>query len=162
METPDWKKFEQLAAAIQRELAPDAKITENAKLVGKSGSKRQIDILIEEETGQFKLRIAIECKDYKNPVDIKDVETFLGLLSDVGAHKGAMVAANGFTAAARERALNAGQLRVFGVIHWPWWVAALPLEYGVIYCLYMTIDGALYRAGLKKIGGYARFTSNVD
>ena len=108
METPDWKKFEQLAAAIQRELAPDAKITENAKLVGKSGSKRQIDILIEEETGQFKLRIAIDCKDYKNPVDIKDVETFLGLLTDVGAHKGAMVAAHGFTAAARERALNAG------------------------------------------------------
>jgi hypothetical protein len=50
-------------------------------------------------------------------------------------------------------------LRFFGVIHWPWWLAALPLEYGVIYCLYMTIDGALHRAGLKKVGGYARFTS---
>ena len=50
-------------------------------------------------------------------------------------------------------------LRFFGVIHWPWWLAALPLEYGVIYCLYMTIDGALYRAGLKKVGGYARYTS---
>src|SRR6266704_3096932 len=50
-------------------------------------------------------------------------------------------------------------LRFLGVIHWPWWLAALPLEYGVIYCLYMTIDGALYRAGLKKIGGYARSTS---
>lgn len=49
-------------------------------------------------------------------------------------------------------------LRFFGVIHWPWWVAALPLEYGVVYCLYMTIDGALYRAGLKKVGGYARLT----
>src|SRR5438132_14078191 len=49
-------------------------------------------------------------------------------------------------------------LRFFGVIHWPWWLAAVPLEYGVIYCLYMTIDGALYRAGLKKMGGYARFT----
>jgi hypothetical protein len=50
-------------------------------------------------------------------------------------------------------------LRFFGVIHWPWWLAALPLEYGVIYCVYMTIDGALHRAGLKKVGGYARFTS---
>src|SRR5438270_3502388 len=49
-------------------------------------------------------------------------------------------------------------LRFFGVIHWPWWLAALPLEYGVIYCLYMTINGALYRSGLKKVGGYARFT----
>jgi len=50
-------------------------------------------------------------------------------------------------------------LRFFGVIQWPWWLAALPLEYGVIYCLYMTVDGALYRAGLKRVGGSARFTS---
>src|SRR6266567_6657066 len=49
-------------------------------------------------------------------------------------------------------------LRFFGVIHWPWWLAALPLEYGVIYSLYMTIDGALFRAGLKDVGWYARFT----
>jgi hypothetical protein len=49
-------------------------------------------------------------------------------------------------------------LRAFGVIHWSWWLAALPLEYGVIYCLYMTIDGALYRAGWKRAGRYARFT----
>ena len=49
-------------------------------------------------------------------------------------------------------------LRFFGVIHWPLWAAALPLEYGVIYCMYMTIDGALYRAGLKKVGSYARLT----
>jgi hypothetical protein len=49
-------------------------------------------------------------------------------------------------------------LKFFGVISWPWWVAALPLIYGVLYCLYMTIDGALYRAGLKGVGGYARFT----
>jgi hypothetical protein len=49
-------------------------------------------------------------------------------------------------------------LRFVGVIHWPWWLAALPLEYGVIYCVYMTIDGALYRAGLKDVGRYVRFT----
>jgi len=50
-------------------------------------------------------------------------------------------------------------IRFIGVIHWPWWLVALPLEYGVIYCLYMTIDGALYRAGLKEMGGYARSTT---
>src|SRR5258707_12993908 len=53
-------------------------------------------------------------------------------------------------------------LKLFGVIGWPWLVAALPLEYGVLYCLYMTIDGALYRAGLKKVGGYARFTTSDE
>jgi len=50
-------------------------------------------------------------------------------------------------------------LRTIGVIHWAWWIAALPLEYGVIYCLYMTIDGTKYRAGLKDAGAYARFTA---
>ncbi len=50
-------------------------------------------------------------------------------------------------------------LKLIGVTHWPWWLAALPLEYGVLYSFYMTIDGALYRAGLKDVGGYARFTS---
>jgi hypothetical protein len=49
-------------------------------------------------------------------------------------------------------------IRTIGVIHWPWWIVALPLEYGVIYCLYMTIDGAKYRAGLKDAGAYARST----
>jgi hypothetical protein len=49
-------------------------------------------------------------------------------------------------------------LKFFGVIPWPWWVAALPLIYGVLYCLYMTIDAALYRAGMKGVGGYAQFT----
>src|SRR5216117_3997959 len=53
-------------------------------------------------------------------------------------------------------------LKLFRVIHWPWWVAALPLEYGVLYCLYMTIDGALYRAGFKGVGGYARFTTSDE
>jgi len=52
-------------------------------------------------------------------------------------------------------------LKVIGVIHWPWWVAALPLEYGVLYCLYMTIDGALFRLRMKKVGRYAAFTSGL-
>ena len=53
-------------------------------------------------------------------------------------------------------------IRIFGFIHWSWWIVALPLEYGIIYCLYMTIDGARYRAGLKDAGTYARFTSPLS
>jgi hypothetical protein len=52
-------------------------------------------------------------------------------------------------------------LKFFHVITWPWWVAALPLVYGVLYCLYMTIDGALFRAGVKGIGAYARYTQGL-
>lgn len=49
-------------------------------------------------------------------------------------------------------------LKFTNVIHWSRWLAALSLEYGVIYCLYMTIDGAKYKAGLKDACGYARAT----
>jgi len=53
-------------------------------------------------------------------------------------------------------------LRFFHIITWPWWVAGQPLEYGVLYCLYMTIDGALYRAGRKEIGRYAVATMSDE
>jgi hypothetical protein len=52
-------------------------------------------------------------------------------------------------------------LNFFHVITWPWWVVALPFVYGALYCLYMTIDGALFRAGLKGIGTYARYTQGL-
>ena len=115
MPAPDWKKFEELAASIQAELAPEAKVSANARLRGKSGKLRQIDVLIEQETGQYKLRIVVDCKDHKNPVDVNDIESFLGLIQDVGAHKGAMVAANGFTETAKIRATAAG-LDLFRVV----------------------------------------------
>ena len=50
-------------------------------------------------------------------------------------------------------------LKYFGVAIGPWWAFALPFEYLTLYCLYMVIDGLLYRAGLKDIGRYARFTT---
>lgn len=40
-------------------------------------------------------------------------------------------------------------LRFVGVIHWSWWLAALPLEFGVIFCGYNTIKGGLYRSDLE-------------
>ncbi len=106
---PDWKKFEKLVAVIQRELTPDASVATNTFLLGRrSQTQRQVDILIERRVAQFDLRIAIDCKDHKDPVDVKDVEEVIGLIDDVGANKGAIVAANGFTAAAKKRGADAG------------------------------------------------------
>jgi hypothetical protein len=53
-------------------------------------------------------------------------------------------------------------LKSLHVISWPWWAAALSLEYGMLYRLCMTIDDALFCAGRKDIGGYARFTATDD
>jgi hypothetical protein len=105
---PKWKGYEELVAKIQSDLAGDAEVKLNDKIVGKSGAIRQIDVSIRKRIGQFDLLIVIDCKDHAGPIDIKDVEAFIGLVQDVGASKAALVSANGYTKAARERATQAG------------------------------------------------------
>jgi hypothetical protein len=86
-------------------LPPKAEVTHDVKLDGRySGRKRQIDILVREQVGQYDIKIIIDCKDYKSPVDVKAVEEFYGLLSDVGAQKGVLVCPKGFTTTAKTRA----------------------------------------------------------
>ena len=104
MERPKWKKFEELVARIQTDLAGDAVVTPNDRIKGKVGVLRQVDVSIRKNVGQFDLLIVLECKDSGRPVDAKDVEEFMGLAQDVGAHKAGMVVAKGFSAAAKKRA----------------------------------------------------------
>ena len=101
----EWQQLELLIASIQRQLAPGAKVTHNAKIEGKqSETTRQIDVLVEQTIGQYPIRVVLDCKDYKSPVDVKSVEEFHGLMVDVGAHKGALVCPAGFTKSAKKRA----------------------------------------------------------
>jgi len=106
---PKWKRFEKLITTIQKALSPGAVVTPNEKIVGQlTGIAREVDISVRHKTGQFNLLIVIDCKDYAEPVDVKDVEEFIGLVQDVAANKGAMVAPMGFSTAAKTRARKAG------------------------------------------------------
>ena len=106
---PKWKRFETLVAKIQQEFTPYATVTLDDKIVGRrSRVSRQIDISVRRTVGQFNILIVIDCKDYSNPIDVKDVEEFLGLIDDVSANKGAMVSSAGFTETAKTRAQDAG------------------------------------------------------
>jgi len=100
----DYAKLEKLVAKIQQDLAPTSIVEHNVKLMGKSGHRRQIDVLVRDRIGQYEILIVIDCKDYKSPVDIKGVEEFAGLYEDVGAQKGVLVCPSGFTKAAKARA----------------------------------------------------------
>jgi hypothetical protein len=100
---PIWEQLEILVAQIQRELAPDAAVTHNVKVRGRDSQQmRQVDVLVQQPIGQYQITIAIDCKDYAEPVDVKSVEEFEGLLRDIAADKGAMVAPRGFTPAAKK------------------------------------------------------------
>lgn len=100
----DFKKLEKLVAKIQQDLAPNSKVSHDVKIKGKSGAQRQIDVLVEDQIGQYEIRIVIDCKDYKTPVDIKDVEECYGLFEDVAAQRGVIVCPAGFTKNAKTRA----------------------------------------------------------
>lgn len=83
------EELERLVQRIQQELAPNAEVIHNVKMQGRrSKVKRQIDVLVTEKIGQYEINIIIDCKDYKNPIDVKGVEEFYGLLEDVGGQKG--------------------------------------------------------------------------
>jgi len=109
MTEPQWRRFEKLVARVQRELSPQAQVTHNERIRGrKTGELRQVDVTIRTNAGQFPLLVAMDCKDLGRPATVTHVEAFAGLLDDIGANKGALVASNGFSAAAKRRAMEAG------------------------------------------------------
>ena len=146
MQQPKWKQFEELVAKIQRDLAgSNATVVHDDKIMGKrTGIERQIDVSIRQRVGQYDILIVIDCKDYGKPLDVKDVEEFMGLAQDVGANKAAMVAAKGYSEAAKERAKDADieLYRVVDTGEHPWKTgASLPTLYE---CSGITAIGLFY------------------
>jgi hypothetical protein len=71
----EYQDLEKLVAAIQKQLAPASDVQHNVRLDGRrSGVNRQIDVLVSQKVGQYDIRIIIDCKDHKQPVDVKGVE----------------------------------------------------------------------------------------
>jgi hypothetical protein len=98
---PKWKRFEKLAYEIQKEFVGSAKVTLSDSIQGvDSKTSRQIDISVRQSIGQYPILVVIDCKDYKDPLDVKVVEEFAGMVRDVRANKGALISSNGFTEAA--------------------------------------------------------------
>lgn len=106
---PKWKKFENLVGKIQKVFSPDAVVTIDDRIIGKiTETKRQVDITIRKKIGQYNILVGIDCKDLSSPVDVKGVEEVIGLIQDIGANKGAIVSASGFTSTALKRGEKAG------------------------------------------------------
>lgn len=60
---PKWRRFEEAVASIQKNIAPNARITHDEKILGKSNTERQIDIVIHYDIGQISVLVIIDCKD---------------------------------------------------------------------------------------------------
>lgn len=112
----DWRNYETQILERLREMAGgDADVEFDASLSGRySKIKRQVDIHV---CGNFAGRVAhgtmaVDCKCFSRNVDVKDVETFIGLVDDVGTDFGLLVTTEGFSAAAANRAAAARGVRI--------------------------------------------------
>jgi hypothetical protein len=56
-----------------------------------------------------------DCKDYKNPVDIKVVEAFIAMIKDLGRPKVPLFSTSGFTGGAIPRAKDA-RIDTYGLV----------------------------------------------
>lgn len=102
---PDWFDYQQLAAAIYRDLSPSAVVTHDDHILGfTSGIKRQIDVSIRADICGHAMLIVVQAKDLGRPADLNVVGEFESVIADVRATKGVLICSGGFTTTAIEYA----------------------------------------------------------
>lgn len=103
----NWKDYEKEVFEIFRSEYPEAQITFDAQKPGRySKVNRQCDVLIEDYVAGNRMTIVVDAKFFGKNVDVKDVESFIGMLEDIGAHKGLLITQRGYSDAALNRAHN--------------------------------------------------------
>jgi hypothetical protein len=122
--------FQQLVHMVEQAYAPfGAKVTESAM-----ENMREIDVLIEPPaiTALHRIKIAVETKDEKRPLDVIVVEQYIGKYTGKGSiqvDQVVLVARNGFTKGARERAELVGmKLFVLNEVTQSDWTKLVPQQ----------------------------------
>ena len=101
----EWRKYEKLVHNNLEAKFPNCSITFDDSIFGIfSKTDRQIDISIRGELAGNKILGIVDCKFYSKKVDVKGVESFLGMLEDLKANIGIMITNVGYSEAAINRA----------------------------------------------------------
>ncbi|MGL4560120.1 MAG: restriction endonuclease, partial [Afipia sp.] len=115
MRRNDWEIYERMIARlIADQASTEFCVTPNARIVGKiSGRSRQIDVLMEtrHDTDNTR-RVIVDAKKRTRKIDVKEVETFIGMMEDVQATHGYLVSPSGHTKAAEKRAQQTVSIRI--------------------------------------------------
>lgn len=102
----EYRDYENGVADVLAFLAGDsATVERNVRLPGRrSGRSRQIDVLVRGRIfGMTDATLIVDCKRRRAPVDVKAVESFIGMIEDVGADVGIVMTTAGSTGTARDR-----------------------------------------------------------
>jgi predicted helicase len=101
----EWRKYEKQICNNLQAKFPGYSIISDDYISGIfSKTDRQIDISIRGELAGNKLLGIVDCKYYSKKIDVKAVESFLGMLEDLNANIGLMITNNGYSSAAINRA----------------------------------------------------------
>src|SRR5439155_6888366 len=100
-----WQEYQEAVAKFYEQTGGFGTVERDVRLPDKdTQSPRQIDVLIALSERGHDLRLVIDAKFRKQPLDVKDVEEVHGLCVAVRASKAIIVAANGWTAPAQQKA----------------------------------------------------------
>src|ERR1700688_1546822 len=89
--SPKWKHFERLVAAIHKATDQGADVRWNEKIDG-----RQFDVTIRFRKGLYEYLTVVECKDYGIAVPVEKVDAFVTKAADVHANQAVMASSSGF------------------------------------------------------------------
>lgn len=88
----------------------NAIVGKNVVIIGKSGAKNEFDVYYEFIKANIKHKVAIECKNHKEPVSKGKVSEFKGKLDELNNITGVMVSASGYQEGAKLYAKEHGIL----------------------------------------------------
>lgn len=98
----EWQDYEKIVLEECRRVFRNADISHNVHIKGLYSKRmRQIDVLVQTDKGTV---YVVDAKKYGIKVDVKTVESFIGMVKDVGGNYGIIVSEKGFTKAAINRA----------------------------------------------------------
>jgi restriction system protein len=100
---PAWRSYQESAAEFFRELGMTA-VTDAT--VNGIRTNHDVDVLVTFQHGGLDLKWIVECKDWKTRVPKSHVLTLRGIVQEVGADRGILLAEGGFQSGALEAALN--------------------------------------------------------
>lgn len=99
----DWNDFECFIQKMYEE-DPNLTVQHNVTLVGKSGAKRQIDVLVKQKTKMTTMITIVECKRWKQRVNRGIIDIVSAAIDDLNANKGVVFTTSGYEEGAIEYA----------------------------------------------------------
>jgi Restriction endonuclease len=108
-----WERYELSVHEMLAVLDQQSEVEHNKYVEGRLSKRpRQVDVLVRGAVVGIDITVVVECKHYRRPVAIGDIDQFIGKLLDIGADRGVLYSYSGFTNGAVARAIGAANPRV--------------------------------------------------